>query len=148
LPLSKALWNNREKSMIFRLAIFIGALISSIANADVLWDIPVNKIGTVTGKLYIKDLTVGDKAKIDEYSVFCTTNKNTLAIGGYTEIGDGDYLVQLMPGNKITLTVPDSEKFLKKIFTGESYANCDWWTADKGASSVVINSINGKKKLS
>lgn len=134
--------------MIFKIIIFMGALIAPIANADVLWDIPVNKIGTVTGKLYIKDLTVGDKAKIDKYSLFCTTNSNTLAISGFTEIGDGDYLIQLLPGNKLTLTVPDSEKFLKKIFTDQSYANCDWWTADKGKSSVIVDSINGKKKLS
>lgn len=134
--------------MIFRLAIFIWALIASIASADMLWDIPVSKIGTVTGKLYIKDLTLGDKAKIDEYSLFCTKNNNTLAISGYTEIGGGDYFVQLMPGNKITLTVLDEEKFLKKIFNDESYAKCDWWTADKGASSVIIDSVNGKKKLS
>ncbi|WP_430462629.1 hypothetical protein ACQUQU_07535 [Thalassolituus sp. LLYu03] len=134
--------------MIFRLALFIWALSATVVSADVLWDIPVNKIGTITGKLYIKDLTVGDKAKIDKYSLFCTTKNNALAIGGYTEIGDGDYLVQLMPGNKITLTVPDAEEFIKKIFSDESYANCDWWTADKGASSVVIDSINGKNKLS
>ncbi|WP_163934940.1 hypothetical protein [Paraferrimonas sp. SM1919] len=134
--------------MFLRFAASIVFFIASLANAEVLWDIPLNKIGTVTGKLYIKDLTVGDRAKIDEYSLFCTTNNKTLAISGYTEIGSGDYLIQSMPGNKITLTVPDEEEFLKKIFTEESYANCSWWTADKGASSVVIHSINGKKKLS
>jgi hypothetical protein len=137
-----------EKTMIFRAIIFIGVLIPALAHADFVWDIPVSKIGTVTGKLYIKDLTVGDKAKIDKYSFFCTTRNNTLAIDGYTEIGDGDYLVQLMPGNKLTLLVPDSEKFSKKMFTNRSYAKCDWMTSDKGASIVTIESINGKKKLS
>lgn len=134
--------------MFFRLILCVVLFFASVTSADVLWDIPVEEIGMVTGKLYVKDLTVGDKAKVDEYSLFCTSKNNALAIDGYSEIGDGDYLVQLMPGNKIALTVPDSKEFLKKMFSDRSYANCDWWTADKGASSVIIDSINGKNKLS
>jgi hypothetical protein len=118
------------------------------AQAEVKWDIPVDKFGEVTGKIYLMNLTVGDEAKIDKYSRFCTTQNNSLAISSTTEVGSGEYLVKLLPGNKLRLQVPDEDEFLKAMVSDESYASCEWWTAHKGQYILIIDNINGKKSIS
>lgn len=123
-------------------------LLSAMSNAEVNWDIPVEKFGDVTGKLYLFNLTVGDTAKIDEYSIFCTDESGNLAVNGLTEIGSGDYVVKLLPGNKLELTVPNGPEFVSELITGDSFAKCSWWTADKGESAIQIDSVNGHKSLS
>ena len=123
-------------------------LITLSVRAEVTWDIPVEKFSEVTGKIYLMDLTVGDEAKIDEYSSFCTTKNNYLAVSSTTEVGSGKYKVKLLPGKKLSLQVPDESKFLKAIISNESYASCTWWTAHKGKYILIIDNINGKKSIS
>jgi len=116
--------------------------------AEVKWDIPIEKFGEMTGKIYLMNLTVGDKAEIDEYSSFCTTKNNVLAISSVTEVGSGSYRVILLPGKKISLQVPNERDFLKKIISNESYASCSWWTAHRGKYILIIDNVNGKKNIS
>lgn len=123
-------------------------LVSSYSYADVSWDIPVEKFSAATGKIYLSNLLVGDTAKINEYSLFCTTDDGKLAVSGMTETGEGEFLVKLKPGKKIELTVQDPAEFVKMLINDESYALCSWWTADKGKSAIVVESVNGKKSLS
>ena len=123
-------------------------LVSFSAIAEVAWDIPVKEFGRATDKVYLMDLTVGESAKISEYTSFCTTKNNTLAVSSITEVGAGEYGVKLLPGNKVSLQVSNEKEFIDSLITSEAYASCEWWTAHKGKYILVIDNINGKKNIS
>ena len=123
-------------------------LISFSAIADVVWDIPVKGFGKATDKVYLMDLAVGESANISEYTSFCTTENNTLAVSSITEVGEGEYKVKVLPGNKVSLQVSDEKEFLDSLITIEGYASCEWWTAHKGKYILVIDNVNGKKNIS
>ncbi len=121
---------------------------SSVTYAEVKWDIPVEKFGEYTDKIYLMELTVGDTAKIDEYAIFCTNQDGNLALSGTTELGTGKIQLKMLPGKKVSLKVPDANSFLNDLISSEAYAQCQWWTAHKGKYVYTIESINNKKSIS
>ncbi len=123
-------------------------LFSPFSYADVKWDVPVEKFSEYTDTIYIMNLTVGDTARIDIQSVFCTTKNGDLALNGTTEVGSGTIKVKMLPGKKVTIEAPDTNELIKELVLGESYAPCDWWTAHKGKYIYIVDTINGKSSIS
>lgn len=126
---------------------FFLLIITLQTTAEVKWDIPISEFSKYTDDIYLMDLKVGDETTINEYSLFCTTENGNLALNGLTVVGDGDYKVKVVPGGFLELTVPSPKKFLSYLITGDSYAQCSWWTPDKGENLIIISTVNEKESL-
>ena len=108
------------------------------------------------GKTIVWELAVGDKAKISQYSVFCTDAKGNLAIDGLEPVESSEYgkyfVVEVMPGMKLKITTPgtysERKELLRSFLTSEFYAKCNWWTWHKGKYLRTIDSIDGYQSIS
>ena len=123
-------------------------LLSTLSLAEVTWDVPIEDFGKITGKVQVYDLEVGDTAKFDPDFGFCTTSDGKLAIDGTTRVGSGNARLKVVPGMKIVIEVDDEKEFLESLIYASAYGECSWWTAHKGKYVRIVDSVNGKNRVS
>ncbi len=122
-------------------------VLGTYVSADFIWDIPPEEFGKVTGETFVYDLGVGDRARIEQWR-FCVTSDGVLAVDGLALVGHGDVTITVRPGMKLEVDVADGRSFLSELIKEDAYADCSWWTAHKGRYIRLVQSVNGKSRLS
>ncbi|EGR0978344.1 TPA: hypothetical protein ACMDQQ_004542, partial [Vibrio parahaemolyticus] len=135
-----------EKMKILLLLVPIVA--SFTCKSEVLWDIDFQDYSKNTGKIYVYDLVVGDKAKINSNWAFCITKEGKLAIDGTVEVGSGNTHLTILPGYKVAVETEDEKSFLKSLISTNTQGECSFMTAHQGKYIRLVDSVNGKTKIS
>ncbi|HDZ3738721.1 TPA: hypothetical protein RSW51_004442 [Vibrio vulnificus] len=130
------------------LALLVPMFVSFTCKSEVLWDIDIQDYSKKTGKIYVYDLAVGDKAKINTNWGFCITKEGKLAIDGTVEVGSGNALLRILPGNKVAVETEDEKSFLKSLISTDAQGECSLWTSHEGKYIRLVDSVNGKTKIS
>ncbi|HHG3603275.1 TPA: hypothetical protein ACPVZ0_004683 [Vibrio parahaemolyticus] len=130
------------------LALLVPMIVSLTCKSEVLWDIDIQDYSKKTGKVYVYDLVVGDKAKINTNYAFCITKEGKLAIDETVEVGSGNTLLTILSGKKVAVDTEDEKSFLKSLISTDTQGGCAFWTAHQGKYIRLVDSVNGKTKIS
>lgn len=125
----------------------LACVLGTPVTADFVWDITPSDFGRVTGETFVYDLGVGDRARIESWR-FCVTSDGVLAVDGLALAGKGDVSITVRPGMKLEVEVKDGRAFVNELIKADAYADCSWWTAHKGRYIRLVQSVNGKSRLS